>query len=688
MKYVGWAAWPPTWIDNGSDTGFDYPRANNHRVGEGSAHPTKRVYNMQDFQQYGAWRAAATQQLDSYGAALREAGLIDGAGEQQLERALARLRDDRLSVAFVAEFSRGKTELINALFFADYGQRILPSSAGRTTMCPTELLYDPALPPCIRLLPIETRRQHLSTSDYKEESGGNSASWTVLPLDLDAPERMSEAFRQVSQTRRVPCAEAQEYGLWDPDDPDLASSLGADGSVEIPQWRHAIINLPHPLLKQGLVILDTPGLNAIGTEPELTLKLIPNAHAVLFVLAADTGVTRSDIDVWRTHIGSGPGRLAVLNKIDAMWDELRSPEENEAEIARQQQGAAQLLGLEARRVYPVSAQKALVGKINGDMALFEKSRLGALEAALFHDLIPARRDIIASQLRGDLAQLAAGEQALGAARMRDLVEQLLELKSLRGKNQGVIAHMMRRVELEKKEFDASLFKLQGTRAVFARLSTELYSTLGMDAVKEQTEAVRAAMQAARFATGMRAPVRSYFEAMRANLDASSGKIAEIGAMMDSMVRKFSAEHGLSLPAPLSLSLDRYQREMMEIEELFLKQFGTATLLMTSRAALLDRFFDSIASRVRHVFRAANLEAEAWLKVLMAPLETAIRQHRDQLRHRQASIQRIHDATDSLEQKIAAFEGTQQALDGSRRQLAALADRVTASLEAQPGTSTA
>ncbi|RZA31664.1 MAG: GTPase [Lysobacteraceae bacterium] len=632
---------------------------------------------MQDFQQYGAWRAKVAQALGAYGDALREAGAIDGAGEQGLERALARLRDDRLSVAFVAEFSRGKSELINAIFFADYGQRILPSSAGRTTMCPTELLYDAALPPCIRLLPIETRAGHLSTSDYRDET----AAWTVLPLDLDAPERMQEAFRQVSLTRRVPSAQAQEYGLWDPEDPGSATSLGPDGTVEIPQWRHAIINLPHPLLKQGLVILDTPGLNAIGTEPELTLKLIPNAHAVLFVLAAETGVTRSDIDVWQTHIGAGPGRLAVLNKIDAMWDELRSPEENEAEIARQQESAARLLGLDSARVYPVSAQKALVGKINGDMALLEKSRLGQLESALFHDLIPARREIVQRQLRDDLAVLTAGRQALGAARTRELIEQLQELKSLRGKNQGVIAHMVRRVELEKKEFDASLVKLQGTRAVFARLSTELYSTLGMDTVLEQTEAVRAAMQASRFATGMRAPVRSYFEAMRANLDASSGKVLEISAMMDSMIRKFSSEHGLSLSSPISLSLDRYRRDLDEVEALFLKQFGTATLLMTSRATLLDRFFDSIASRVRHSFRAANLDAEAWLKVIMAPLETAIRQHRDGLRQRQASIQRIHDATDSLEQKIAAFEATQGALEDTRSRLAGMADRVLARLEA-------
>ena len=632
---------------------------------------------MQDFQQYGAWRALVASALESYGAVLQDAALIDGAGEQQLARALARLRDDRLSVAFVAEFSRGKTELINALFFSDYGQRILPSSAGRTTMCPTELLWDPALPPCIRLLPIETRAQQLSTSDFREDAG----AWTLLPLELDAPERMIEAFRQVSQTRQVPPAEAERYGLYDPAEPSLAAGLAQDGTVEIPQWRHAIINLPHPLLKQGLVILDTPGLNAIGTEPELTLNLIPNAHAVLFILAAETGVTKSDIDVWRTHIGAGPGRLAVLNKIDAMWDELKSSEDNEAEIARQQRGVAQLLGLETARVYPVSAQKALVGKINGDMALFEKSRLGALEAALFHDLIPARKEIIGRQLRADLDALLAGQQALAGARLRDLVEQQHELESLRGKNQGVIAHMVRRVEAEKKEFDASLFKLQGTRAVFARLSTELYTTLGMDVVQEQTDSVRAAMQAARFATGMRAPVRTYFELLRASLDASQAKVGEIGAMMETMYRKFSAEHGLSLNLPMSLSLARYRDEIDQIEALFDKQFGTATLLFSSRAALLERFFDSIASRVRRAFRAANLDAENWLKVIMAPLEAQIRQHRDQLRHRQASIQRIHDATDSLEQKIAAFEASQAELERTRACLADMAGRVNASLDA-------
>jgi len=632
---------------------------------------------MQDLQHYADWRAQVAQALEQYRGWAQAAELLDGAADQRVARALARLRDDRLSVAFVAEFSRGKSELINAIFFADYGQRIVPSSPGRTTMCPTEFAWDASLAPSIRLLPIETRAERLATSDYRDAQD----AWTVLPLDLSAPERMHESFLQVSLTRRVAPDEAQRYGLYDPDDPDLAATLGADGLVEIPRWRHALINVPHPLLKQGLVILDTPGLNAIGTEPELTLNLIPNAHAVLFILAAETGVTKSDIDVWRTHINAGPGRIVVLNKIDALWDELRTPQDNDAAIARQQHDAARLLGVADAQVFPVSAQKALVGKITGDLGLFEKSRMGALESALFHQLVPARQDILRRQLQDDLATLTNEQSALLGARGRDLVEQLQELQSLRGKNQGVIAHMMRRVEMEKKEFDASLFKLQGTRAVFTTLSTELYSLIGMDVVQGHVDAVRTAMEAARFSTGMRAPVRTFFEQVRASLDAASGKVAEIAAMMETMVRRFSTEHGLALAQPATLSLERYRHEIDAIEAIYLKQFGTATLLITSRNALLERFFDSIASRVKFAFREANGDAEAWLKVVMAPLEAQIRQHRDQLRHRQASIQRILDATDTLEQKIAAFEAAQHDLEQVKARLAGLSGAVAAALRA-------
>ncbi|MDC8760252.1 dynamin family protein [Janthinobacterium fluminis] len=633
---------------------------------------------LRDLQHYSAWRRGVVSALEQYQGFVGAADLADGATELRIARTLARLADDKLAVAFVAEFSRGKSELINAIFFADYGQRILPSAAGRTTMCPTELLYDPASPPSIRLLPIETRERNLSTSDYRDDA----AAWTVLPLNLEVGGALQETLKQVSMSKRVTVAEAQRYGLYDADDPDATAVQDEHGMVEISLWRHAIINFPHPLLKQGLVILDTPGLNAIGTEPELTLNLIPNAHAVLFILAADTGVTKSDIEVWRQHIGAGAGRLVVLNKIDSMWDELRSDAEVDQDIARQQAGAAHMLALDARQVFPVSAQKALVGKINGDAALLAKSRLEALEQALFNELIPAKQDIVRKQLADDMQAIGAAQQALVAARIRGIAEQLHELKSLRGKNQSVVAHMMRRIDAEKKEFDSSLFKLQATRSVFTRLSTELYTSLGMDIVRDDIDQVREEMQRSRFFTGVREAVRQYFERIKDNVAQSERKTVEITEMMGVMYRKFSNENGLALALPMPFSLQRHRQEIDDIEAVYHKQFGTATLITTSRVVLMEKFFDTIASRVRKSFKTANDDAEAWLKVIMAPLEAQIRQHKEQLKHRLASIQRIHDATDSLEQKIDVFETSLDTLEQQKSRLGELAGAISIAINTQ------
>jgi hypothetical protein len=632
---------------------------------------------VEKFGEYSHWRSGVVRALERYLDAIQAAGLADEGSQQRITRTLARLAEDRMTVAFVAEFSRGKSELINAIFFAGYGQRILPSSVGRTTMCPTELMYDASLPPSIRLLPIETRATSQSTSDLRAQPD----AWTVMPLDVASTDGMLEAFRQVSLSRRVPVEQAQAYGLYDPDDADSGMTVGADGLVEISRWRHAIVNFPHPLLQQGLVIIDTPGLNAIGTEPELTLNLIPNAHAVLYILAADTGVTRSDIDIWREHIGASAGRMVVLNKIDSMWDELRGPAEVEAQIARQVASAAQTLELDASQVYPVSAQKGLVAKINHDAALLEKSRLPALESALSQKLIPARRELMQAQLHAEAAELIASRQSLLSSRLRNVVEQLVELKSLRGKNQNIVAHMMKRIDMEKADFDASLVKLQGTRTVFGNLSAELFAHLGTDVLKNNIRDTREAMQSSLFSVGMRDAVKRFFTEVEGNLILSGRKIGEISEMMAVMYRRFSAEHGFALSTPMPFSLKRYADEIAAVEAAYHRQFGAGALLTTPQLALMQKFFDSIASRVRQSLLLANRDVEAWLKVVMAPLEAQIREHKNQLKQRRNSIERIHLAADDLDVRVTALERMQADLENHGQALAECESGLKAALVA-------
>lgn len=633
---------------------------------------------VQKFQEYSDWRKSVVKALEQYRTWIHGSDMADAASEQRMARLMERLVDDKLSIAFVAEFSRGKSELINAIFFADYGQRILPSSAGRTTMCPTELLYDDTIPPCIRLLPIETRAEAQSTSEYK----GQSHVWTVLPLNISSGEGMLEAFKQVSLTKKVSVDTAKQYGLFDESDPDAALEVDENGLVEISQWRHAIINFPHPLLKEGLIIIDTPGLNAIGTEPELTLNLIPNAHAVLFILAADTGVTKSDIEVWRNNIGSGPGRMVVLNKIDSMWDELRTPEEIEAQIVRQVGTVAHNLGMEEKQIFPISAQKGLVAKINKDAPLLARSRLPKLEYALSKELIPAKQNIIRSQLISEVNEIVGAQMAVITARSRSVVEQMLELKSLRGKNMNVIEHMMKRIDAEKKEFDASLLRMQGTRSVFTRLSTEVYTSLGMDILREEIRKARESMEKSKFSVGLRDSIKHFFAQVKLNLITSNKKTDEISEMMSVMYRKFSTEHGLALSAPMSFSLDKYIKEIEAIEAVYQKQFSTATLLTTPQVVLMHKFFDSVAARVKQSFLQANRDVEAWQKVVMAPLEAQIREHKGQLKNRMQSIQRIHVATDSLEDKITSFESMQAEIDTQKKTLSELEENLRNALMAE------
>ena len=152
-------------------------------------------------------------------------------------------------------------------------------------------------------------------------------------------------------------------------------------------WSHALISFPHPLLKEGLTILDTPGLNALGNEPELTINMLPNAQAVVFVLAADTGVTKSDLDMWQQNVqplggDAKHGRIVVLNKVDTLWDELKSKDAIQNSISTQCNSAAKMLSIGIENVFPVSAQKGLLAKIRHDTELLDKSNILSLEAIL------------------------------------------------------------------------------------------------------------------------------------------------------------------------------------------------------------------------------------------------------------------------------------------------------------------
>lgn len=614
------------------------------------------------FAAYTEWRTNLFSSIGQFKNWLAESELSDAQIDLRLTQLLERLREDRLNVAFVAEFSRGKSELINAIFFAEFGNRMLPSSAGRTTMCPTELLFDGNKLPCIELLPIQTRASNSGVTEYKRFP----EEWKVVTLDIDEPDAMQDALRHVSETTRVLPDDAGKLGFEVGKGEVDLYRIGDDGMVEIPRWRHAVINFPHPLLKQGLVILDTPGLNAIGAEPELTLSLLPNAHAVLFILAADTGVTQSDLTIWKEHVGVGGaskrGRMVVMNKIDGQWDELKTQEEIDAEIQRQADSCAEILNLSPSQIFPVSAQKGLVAKINDDPELLAKSRLPLLEAALSDELIPAKQDIVRENTESEFGDVSQRMRGLLESRLAGLREQLNELTELRGKNKGVVEYMMGKVRAEKEEFESGLQRYYAVRSVFSTLTNNLFGHLGMDGLRARTSATRETMLEATFSKSLSDAMTTFFGHSRESLSKSTGEINEILAMMDAVYKKFSVEHGLKLGSPTAFSLLRYEKELDRLEAWCNTHLNSMVSLMTTdKKHITQKFFEEVAVQVRRAFEKANKDAETWLRAIMAPMETQVREHQIQLKRRLESIKRIHQATDTLEDRIAELDSVEKSL---------------------------
>jgi hypothetical protein len=623
------------------------------------------------FDEHGTWRREFAQRLKRLADWLKDNELLDAAVEERLRRLGAQIRSEKVMVAFVAEFSRGKSELINAIFFAGYKRRIMPASAGRTTMCPTELGWDKGVPPCLRLLPIETRLQPQPLMEWRAVP----EKWTRVDLDVNDPAQLAKAFEKVAEVRHVSKEEASALGFWHDDELDDNPMVGPDGTVEVPRWRHALINIAHPLLKQGLVILDTPGLNAIGAEPELTVNLIPQAHAVVFLLAADTGVTKSDLAIWREHLVTEAdnidSRLVVLNKIDTMWDSLSTPAQVQAQIDRQRATSAEILGLPQEQVIPVSAQKGLVAKVTGDTELLQASQLPVLERALGMGVIGQRQKILRAAVASGISELRleAG-RALGVRR-RDLAEQMMELRGLRGKNTSVIRHMRSRIEQEQVDFNVSGARIHAVRSVHLKLLREMFASLGTAALKDEMAELTHALRQPGIKLGVKKAYAATFESMRAGLRKAQITSGEIQSMLAGTFRQLNAEFGFTLQAPREPELARFERDLDLVERSHNQYLGVGNTFKLAQPEFADRLVRALGTRLRTVYESALGEVELWNKSAAAQLDAQLRERRRNFTRRLEAIERIQQAATGLDDRIAEIAAQETSLDELDAKLAEL-----------------
>jgi small GTP-binding protein len=182
-------------------------------------------------------------------------------GDQKQEELLneqnRKLKKSHFNLSVLGQFKRGKSTLINALL----GEDILPTGVLPLTAIITSL--------------------HYSENKRAEVIFNNGETKTINYKDI---------YQYVTEKENPQnCKEIKEVDIY----------------------------YPSPLLKKGVILVDTPGIGSIyKNNTEITENYLHRADAVIFVLAVDPPMTEKEMDFLDEVKTIANKVIFVLNKID------------------------------------------------------------------------------------------------------------------------------------------------------------------------------------------------------------------------------------------------------------------------------------------------------------------------------------------------------------------------------------
>ncbi len=612
---------------------------------------TRALYHQMT--QYHQWRQKLNRRLGGFEQWIQDHGFVSDEVRQCLKGARQLLDNDSFTLVCVGEFSRGKTELINALLMGDQPQRILPSQPGRTTMCPTEIYCDPKYPNCVRLLPIETRRSRVSLQSFKRIP----QNWVTVPFDPESPDQMRAALGQVCASRWVTPEEAQALGF----DAEARGERDHEGRVAVPNWRHALISLDHPLLRRGLRIIDTPGLNALGNEPELTLKVLPQAQAIIFLLAADAGVTASDLTLWRDHIqdltrSRGTAVLTLLNKVDSLWDDLYAPEQTRQMIQTLCQQTARQLELDNAQVLPLSAKHALLARARRQEDNWEKSGFPQLEQALAHTVernrkqLEGHRQIVDSQ-----AMITNVHQSL-ERHLADAEEELQLVRASTEKdNSELIRELRETIRTSHRQYHKQALSLRTSQMLLEKQRPALTQAIHMSRLQSEIEATRRRLGLSWTTVGLSRVMAELFDWLDSQMGHLEREVERANRVLSSIYQR--PEHGTDQSQSLQqhlLDIEAERRQLRQLQQRADQFRASLNSVLSLKPVLIERFIGTLVSEARELWQQLNRQVDDWLAQGLAPLFHQNQYQRQLLEHHMLRLTRMQTQQQSHTEQVRAL----------------------------------
>lgn len=637
-----------------------------------------------------SWRYSLESQISRIREFLHAHEFLTANVDAALREASVLIADERVTITFVAEMGRGKSELINGLFFSDLGRRLLPSGPGKSTRCVTELRFSRDARTGLRLLPIETRESPRRLSELLKDE----AQWRAIFFDADNADSIARALAALSETKRISVNDAVAWGLHGS---GIAVAVNESNSamVDVPRWRYAVVNFPHPLLDAGLVIIDTPGFATLSLEPELARERVPNSDALVLVFDITQGVTKADLAVCKDYLGNTSSyreralgtatdesrqmRMVVLNKIDTLEvPPQESPTETNRELLREidrrVRDAADMLRVDPIRVIAVSARQGLGGKLANDNDQLVKSRLYQLERNLGANLPPNRQMSLTREVLTTLSNALDSAQSVLDSQRFETLDGLNRLNNVREKNEKMMVAVVAQANARHDRLDSALKEVRAVKAMHAQLAEELAAVVDISAARYEADRAKTTIKGSILSASTVDSVNQYFALVGERLGAMESKIEEIRALFHAVGGKVATEFLRGKYEVHPFPTQRFHTELQKARVKSDTEFTKTSNLLVRRGSLLaEQFEEMVASRVMQIFTIASRESATWMRGLYTSVETPLLELREQTMQRVASIDMIKSAELDLAERIAEMQARMEML---KKKHSALADART------------
>lgn len=297
--------------------------------------------------------------LDQYAEALR-----------QLER---KVGNDTFRIQIVGTFKNGKSTFINALL----GEDILPSKALPCTAVINEIKYG------------ETKRAVLNFRNPLPER---------LLSDIPAPtlEHMKAHGMKDVPPMDIEYDRMEDYVTIPVDgDQDEISLKSPYLSVEL--------YYPSPFLKEGVEIVDSPGLNENDERSAVTFSYLDKADAIIFLLDATRACAQDEMDTIESILL--PKGFSDMFFAVNRFDLIRPKEKNEVRKFVEDK----VRKYTTNEIFCLSALQALDGKIDNDQELLEESGFMPFEKRLAEFLDKDKGKIKLAKPARELKHILANE---------------------------------------------------------------------------------------------------------------------------------------------------------------------------------------------------------------------------------------------------------------------------------------